>query len=195
MGVTNLLFPRESSAAERSPFIHMLQKAWSPLCHTLHLILLYILSLHPPHPNASTDPSLQQLLPDSCHLLTPPSASIPHSRCPILNTELQERPLHSLAHSVIPQIFVSAYCEMGFPDDSVGSAAREMLEVQVCPGGQGRSLEDPGRSPRGGQRNPLQYPCLGNPMDRGMVSYSSWSLQESDMTKHASTPCVRHGFQ
>ena len=28
------------------------------------------------------------------------------------------------------------------------------------------SLES-GRSPGGGYGNPLQYPCLGNPMDRG----------------------------
>ena len=28
-------------------------------------------------------------------------------------------------------------------------------------------IADPGRSPRKGNGNPLQYSCLGNPMDRG----------------------------
>ena len=29
------------------------------------------------------------------------------------------------------------------------------------------SIPEWGRSPREGNGNPLQYPCLGNPMDRG----------------------------
>ena len=29
------------------------------------------------------------------------------------------------------------------------------------------SIPEPGRSPGGGNGNPLQYSCLGNPMDRG----------------------------
>ena len=42
-----------------------------------------------------------------------------------------------------------------------------------------------GRPPGGGNGTPLQYSCLGNPMDRG-----TWQAtvhggdQESDMTKH-----------
>ena len=35
-----------------------------------------------------------------------------------------------------------------------------------------------GRSPAEENGNPLQYSCLGNPMDRGsMVDYSSWSCK------------------
>ena len=33
--------------------------------------------------------------------------------------------------------------------------------------GNGGSIPGLGRSPRGGNGNPLQYPCLGNPRDRG----------------------------
>ena len=33
------------------------------------------------------------------------------------------------------------------------------------------SVPEWGRSPGGGNGNPLQYSCLGNPMDRG---YSPW---------------------
>ena len=29
------------------------------------------------------------------------------------------------------------------------------------------SIPESGRPPRGGHGNPLQYSCLGNPMDRG----------------------------
>ena len=28
-------------------------------------------------------------------------------------------------------------------------------------------VSEPGRSPGGGNGNPVQYPCLGNPVDRG----------------------------
>ena len=36
-----------------------------------------------------------------------------------------------------------------------------------------------GRSPGEGNGNPLQYPCLGNPIDRG---YSPWGHKELDTT-------------
>ena len=37
-----------------------------------------------------------------------------------------------------------------------------------------------GRSPGERNDNPLQYSCLGNPMDRGV--YSPWGRKESDTT-------------
>ena len=38
-----------------------------------------------------------------------------------------------------------------------------------------------GRSPGEGSGNPLQYSCLGNPMDkRSLLGYSSWWCKESD---------------
>ena len=42
-----------------------------------------------------------------------------------------------------------------------------------------------GRSPAEGNGNPLQYSCLGNPMDRGALQaiYSSWRCKELDMTE------------
>ena len=36
------------------------------------------------------------------------------------------------------------------------------------------SIPGSGRSPGEGNGNPLQYSCLGNPMDRGAVSYTLW---------------------
>ena len=39
------------------------------------------------------------------------------------------------------------------------------------------SIPGSGRSPGGGHGNPLQYPCLKNPMDRG--AWQSTGLQKS----------------
>ena len=44
-----------------------------------------------------------------------------------------------------------------------------------------------GRSPRGGNGNPLQYSSLENPMERSLMGYSPWVRKESDMTEHADT--------
>ena len=49
---------------------------------------------------------------------------------------------------------------MGFPG---GSVVKNLLANAEDIG----SIPDPGRSPREGKGNPLQYSCLGNPMDRG----------------------------
>ena len=50
------------------------------------------------------------------------------------------------------------------------------------------SIPGSGRSPGEGNDNPLQYPCLENPMDRGawQATYSSWGCKESDMTEATS---------
>ena len=42
-----------------------------------------------------------------------------------------------------------------------------------------------GRSPGGGHGNPLQYSCLGNPMDRrAWQTTSPWECRELDTTEH-----------
>ena len=42
-----------------------------------------------------------------------------------------------------------------------------------------------GRSPGGGNGNPLQYSWLGNPNgQRSLVGYSQWGHKESDTTEH-----------
>ena len=55
------------------------------------------------------------------------------------------------------------------------------LEVKNLPANAGDtrnsgSIPGSGRSPGGGDGNPLQYSCLGNPMDRALslVGYSPW---------------------
>ena len=46
------------------------------------------------------------------------------------------------------------------------------------------SIPRSGRAPGGGHGNPLQYSCLGNPMDRGawQATVHSMGRKESDMT-------------
>ena len=52
------------------------------------------------------------------------------------------------------------------------------------------SIPGSGRSPGGGQGNPLQYSCLENPHgQRSLVGYRPWGSKGSDMTetKHCTT--------
>ena len=47
------------------------------------------------------------------------------------------------------------------------------------------SISGLGRSPGGGNHNPLQYPCLGNPMERGAWQAAFYVCKGSNMTQHA----------
>ena len=50
--------------------------------------------------------------------------------------------------------------------------------------GDARSIPWSGRSPGEGNGNPLQYACLGNPVDRrAWLGCSPWDSKESDMTQ------------
>ena len=63
---------------------------------------------------------------------------------------------------------------MGFPGGSV------VKNLPTNTGDMG-SIPGLGRSPREGNGNPLQYFCLGNPMDRGGWQASLWGHKELDM--------------
>ena len=45
------------------------------------------------------------------------------------------------------------------------------------------SIPGSGRSPGGGHGNPLQYSCLGNPMDRGAWQAIVHGVRELDKTQ------------
>jgi len=49
----------------------------------------------------------------------------------------------------------------------VGTAANELENLKAMGIGDPASIPESGRSPQEGNGNPLQYFCLGNPMDRG----------------------------
>ena len=67
---------------------------------------------------------------------------------------------------------------MGFPD---GSAVKNLPanagDASLIPGW--------GRSPGGGNGNPLQYSCLKNPTDRGAWWPTVQRVAESDTPEHA----------
>ena len=59
------------------------------------------------------------------------------------------------------------------------------------------SIPESGRSPEGGNGNPLQYYCLENPMDRGAwwdtvhgVAKESDTAERLSMIQHPHTPVV-----
>ena len=63
---------------------------------------------------------------------------------------------------------------------SGGSGSKE----SACSAGDLGSIPGSGRSPGGGNGNPLQCSCLENPMDRGVRQrYSPWGHRESDLTE------------
>ena len=70
---------------------------------------------------------------------------------------------------------------MGFPDGSIVKNspvnAGDKRDTGMIPG--------LGRSPGEGHGNPLQYSCLGNPMDRGAWWTTVHRVAELDMTEHA----------
>ena len=61
---------------------------------------------------------------------------------------------------------------MGFPSGSDGKES-------ACNTGDLGLIPGPGRSPGGGQGNPLQYSCLENPLDRGAWRATVHGLEKS----------------
>src|SRR5574337_1316808 len=57
----------------------------------------------------------------------------------------------------------------------------------ACKAGDPGSIPRWGRSPGGGHDNPLQYSCLGNPMDRGAMKVTvrrSQRVRTTEATEH-----------
>ena len=65
---------------------------------------------------------------------------------------------------------------MGFPCSSV-------VKESACSAGDRGSIPGLGRSPGGGNGNPLQYARLENPMDRGAWWATGNGTEESDTTE------------
>ena len=63
----------------------------------------------------------------------------------------------------------------GFPGGSAGKA-------YACNAKDPVSIPGSGRFPREGSGNSFQYPCLGNPMNRGVWWATVIGSQESNMT-------------
>ena len=64
------------------------------------------------------------------------------------------------------------------------SLVAQMVKESACNAGDLGSIPGSGRSPGGGNGNPLQYSCLGNPHGlRRLEGYSPWGCKESDTTE------------
>ena len=71
----------------------------------------------------------------------------------------------------------SLYLHICFPGGSE-------VKAYACNAGDPGLIPGWGRSPGEGNGNPLQYSCLGNPMDlRSLVGYSPQGRKESDTTE------------
>ena len=85
-------------------------------------------------------------------------------------------------HSTVPgtehSVIVAAIVIKGFPGGSVvknlATNARDAGDAGFTPGS--------GRSPGGGNGNPLHYSCLGNSMDRG-----AWRARVHGVTEQSDT--------
>ena len=66
----------------------------------------------------------------------------------------------------------------------IGGSLVKNLPANAADAGDVGLIPELGRSPRGGNGNPLQYSCWENPMDRGAWQ---WGPKELDITDHAHT--------
>ena len=65
-----------------------------------------------------------------------------------------------------------------------GLPGRSVVKEPTCNIGDTGSVPGLGRSPGGGNDNPLQYSCLGNPVDRG--NWWDYSPQDCKRVGHGS---------
>ena len=63
-------------------------------------------------------------------------------------------------------MIISIYISQ-LPENFPGGAVVRKQPARARDAGDTRSIPKSGRSPGEGNGNPLQYPCLGNPIDRG----------------------------
>ena len=64
------------------------------------------------------------------------------------------------------------------------SLVAQMVKESTCNAGDPGSIPGSGRSPGGGNGNPLQYSCLGNPQgQRSLEGDSPWGCKELDTTE------------
>ena len=96
-------------------------------------------------------------------------------------------PLFFLPRLQISQATFSSICKLiakGFPGGS-------LLKKKISPANVGDTslIFGSGKSPGGGNDNPLQYSCLENPMDRGPWWATVHEVTKSDTTEHVSTAC------
>ena len=95
---------------------------------------------------------------------------------------------NSLLCSQVPELICINTCSFGqcnnyLPTTRLGLPRWFSGKESACNAGNTGSILEPGRSLGGGNGNPFQYSCLGNPMDRGAWwATSPNGLKELDTT-------------
>ena len=85
-------------------------------------------------------------------------------------------------------MILTSKCEQrGFP----GGSVVKNLPANAGDAGDMGLIPGSGRSPRGGNGNPLQYSCLENPWTEGPMGYSPRGHKELDTTKRLSTAHIQ----
>ena len=75
-------------------------------------------------------------------------------------------------------------CNLKLPGLQGASLVARLVKNPPASAGEAGSIPGLGRSPGGGHGNPLQYSCLGNPMDRGVWWATVHGVaKESDTTE------------
>ena len=88
-----------------------------------------------------------------------------------------------------PPLSTSLYHDPTKPcKDFPGGSVVMNLPANTGDIGEMDSIPGWGRSPGGGNGNPLQCSCLENPMDRGVWWATVHRITESDAAEHAHTP-------
>ena len=79
------------------------------------------------------------------------------------------------------------------PQDFPGGTVVKILPANAGDTGEAGSISGSGRSPGGGNGNPLQYSCLESPMDRGTwwATVSMGSKTAGHITEHTGDRDVR----
>ena len=99
--------------------------------------------------------------------------------------------LKELSHFTVLSLLKSSdYLVKSFVKGTMATGASQVaLVVKNPPANAGDrrdagSIPGSGRSPGGGQGNPLQYSCLENPHgQKSLAGYSPWGRTESDTTE------------
>ena len=84
--------------------------------------------------------------------------------------------------ALLPQ-YPRIHCPYSLRWRSLGGTDSKESACSVGDTGDMGSVPGSGRSPGQGSGNPLQYCCLENPMDRGLVGCRPWSRTESDTSE------------
>ena len=112
----------------------------------------------------------------------------PSSSCCILSSLIPLFPLF-----IVPNLIPSP----NLPFKYLPTRGFPMVKWQSPPASAGDTGDDgsipgSGRSPGGGNDNPLQYSCLGSPMDRGAWQATVHEVAKSDTTEQLSTHTLSH---